>query len=375
MTSSPTPHDAGRSGDVPPTAAVMSEGAEGVVRLGVLGCADIAWRRTLPAVVDQPSLRLVAIASRSQVAAAKFASRFGCAEVTGYQRLLERDDIDAVYIPLPPGLHAEWISRALQAGKHVLAEKPMSTSRSETAELMTLAASSGRVLLENLMFLHHPQHEMVRRLLADGLIGELRTFASTFSIPRRGPDDFRHHLELGGGARLDIAGYPVRAADLFLGPELRVVGAVLRHDRVTGVDVGGSALLTDLSGIAAQVTFGMDHAYISSYELGGSDGRMILNRAFTPSPEHRPTLRIERGGQTREMALPAADQFAAMLKLFAKAALGELGADVLAELDTASLRHAGLLDEILRREIAAASTIAKLGQISWDTATDKATER
>jgi len=111
------------------------------LRMAVLGCADIAWRRMLPAMVADPGVRVAAIASRRLSRASEFTDRFGGAPVEGYGALLDRDDVDAVYIPLPARMHAEWIERALLAGKHVLAEKPMTDNPADTGRLQALAAT------------------------------------------------------------------------------------------------------------------------------------------------------------------------------------------------------------------------------------------
>ncbi|TDB69965.1 Gfo/Idh/MocA family protein, partial [Micromonospora sp. KC721] len=155
------------------------------VRLGLLGCADIALRRVLPAVAALDSVRLTAVASRTMAKATAVAERFGGVPIAGYDQLLARADIDAVYIPVPTGLHATWIRRALAAGKHVLAEKPLTSCQADTADLVATAEKAGLVLMENYMFVHHGQHAAVRRLVTGGAIGELRSFSATFTIPAR----------------------------------------------------------------------------------------------------------------------------------------------------------------------------------------------
>lgn len=157
------------------------------LRFGVIGCADIAWRRTLPAMETDPAIDVVAIASRDGDRARTFTDRFGGTPYAGYQAVAEHEDVDAVYIPLPLMLHAEWIERCLDAGKHVLVEKPMSDGYKESARLLDLARERGLVLLENYMFLYHSQHAAVRKLLADGAIGDLRGFHSAFTIPPKPP--------------------------------------------------------------------------------------------------------------------------------------------------------------------------------------------
>ncbi|SCE89348.1 Predicted dehydrogenase [Micromonospora chaiyaphumensis] len=288
------------------------------VRLGVLGCADIAWRRTLPAVLAEPRLRLVAVASRDGGRARRFADRFGAAPVTGYDRLLDRDDIDAVYVPLPAALLPRWVDAALATGRHVLAEKPLGRTGAEARELVVRATAGDLVLMENAAFQLHPQHEEARRLVAAGEIGPLRTVTSVFGISPLPPEDIRYRPELGGGALLDVGFYPLRTAQMFLGPELRVVGAHL-HTGPSGVDIAGSALLAAPDGVAAAVSFGFGHAYRNAYELWGGDGRLVLERAFTPPPEHRPELSLHGPAGVRRRTLRPHHQFAALAADFAAA--------------------------------------------------------
>lgn len=297
------------------------------LRLGVLGCADVARRRVLPAVAAVPELELAAVASRDLAKAEAFAREFGGTAVEGYQRLLDRDDIDAVYVPLPSGLHADWIRRAVKAGKHVLAEKPLTTELAETEELVALAESAGVVLRENFMFLHHSSHRRVRELLDGGALGELRSFSATFTIPARPPGDIRLRPELGGGALFDTGAYPLRAAQLFLGPRLAVAGAALQHDEDAGVDVGGGVLLRRADGVTAQLTFGLAHRYTSGYRLLGSEAELSCAHVFTPGADHRPVVRIDWQDRHEELVLPAEDQCANAVRAFAAAVAEGAGTD------------------------------------------------
>ncbi|MFC0037768.1 Gfo/Idh/MocA family protein [Actinomadura rayongensis] len=318
------------------------------LRIGVIGCADIAVRRLLPAMAAAPGVVPVAVASRSAERAAETARAFGCRPVHGYAGLLAADDVDAVYVPLPAALHAEWVERALLAGKHVLAEKPLTLSSERTAELFALARSRGLVLMENVMFVHHGQHAAVRALVSGGAIGELRAFHAAFTIPRLAPGDIRYDADLGGGALWDVGVYPVRAALHFLGPDLTVVGSMLSSGRVTGVDTLGAALLRTPDGVAAHLTFGLEHAYVSTYTLHGGEGRITVDRAFTPPADHRPRVRVERRSGVEEPPLDAEDQVVATVTAFARAvAAGTCDG-------AASLRQAELLDEL--RDAAALTT-------------------
>ncbi|MDQ1008538.1 NDP-hexose-3-ketoreductase [Streptomyces sp. V4I23] len=289
------------------------------LRIGVLGCADIARRRMLPAFATADGIEVAAVAGRDAARAAELAGRHGARPVTGYAHLLGLDDVDAVYVPLPAALHATWVEAALLAGKHVLAEKPLTCEPDRTRELLALAGERSLALMENVMFVHHPQHEAVRELVADGAIGELHAFSAAFAVPRLPADDIRHAPELGGGALLDIGVYPVRAAAHFLGERLHTVAATLHAGPDSAVETAGAALLRDEHGVSAQLTFGMDHSYRSAYELWGSEGRITLDCAFTPPPDHRPVIRLERRGTTEEIELPPADQAALTVRAFATA--------------------------------------------------------
>ncbi|MWA03673.1 gfo/Idh/MocA family oxidoreductase [Actinomadura sp. LD22] len=320
-------------------------GEKAVLGVGVIGCADIARRRAIPALRTDPRVRLVAVASRSEAKAREFAAEFGCAAVVGYADLLARPDIDAVYVPLPSGLHDEWAGKALRAGKHVLSEKPLTTGAAATGRLVATARDRGLALMENFMFVHHAQHRRVLGLVADGAIGEVRALHAAFTIPRRPDDDIRYQADLGGGALLDVAGYPIRAARMLLRGPLSVAGAVLRHDPELGVDLGGAALLRSVDGVTAHLTFGLENAYRCFYELWGTEGTLRLDRAFTPPADHKPLVRVERADGVEEIVLEPDDQFAGSVRCFADLALSGEGR---ARWARDALEQAELVEEIRR---------------------------
>lgn len=318
------------------------------LRCGVLGCAGIAWRRVLPAMAAAPGIEVAAVASRDEAKAARFATAFGCAPVLGYEALLASDGIDAVYVPLPAMLHAEWIEKALHAGKHVLAEKPLTGDPESTGRLLRLAGSLGLILLENVAFPHHAQHAHVQKLLADGAIGDVRDFTSVFTIPPLPGDDIRYQPSVGGGALLDMGIYPIRSALYYLGPDVEVVHAVLRVCARTGAVVSGRILACTPGGVTADLLFGMEHSYRTSCEFAGGSGRLLLDRAFTPPPAFQPVLRIERQDHREEITLRADDQFDNVVRYFAEAV--RTGAGV-AGCTAASLRQAKLVEDAERTAV------------------------
>ncbi|WP_234311782.1 Gfo/Idh/MocA family protein [Streptomyces griseus] len=322
----------------------MSEsGPKRSLRMGVIGCADIAVRRLLPVLRASDAAELVMVASRNEEKAVRIGERFGCEATVDYDHLLDRPDIDAVYIPLPPGLHYEWITKALRAGKHVLAEKPLCTDYAQAVELMDLARELGLVLKENFIFLHHSQHNAVRTLLDEDSVGRLQVFSSSFAIPPLDPATWRYDPKLGGGALLDVGVYPLRAAHLHLAGELEVLAATLRVDPATGVDVAGSALLATPDGVAVQLAFGFEHSYQSTYTLWGSRGRLTVTRAFTPPEDMKPLVRIEQQDRLTELALPADHQVRNAVQAFVHMALTMTPSR---EAEETTLRQALVIEQI-----------------------------
>ncbi|MEV8309206.1 Gfo/Idh/MocA family oxidoreductase [Streptomyces flavidovirens] len=283
--------------------------------IGVIGCADIAVRRALPAIQNSP-FQLMAVASRSREKAEDVAASSGCTAVSGYERLLELPGIDAVYIPLPNSEHAEWARRALEAGKHVLIEKPAVPSEETARALVTLAEERGLLIMENFAFLRHPQHDRAQSLVADGAIGKLRSFNGVFGIPPTDPRGIKYQADLGGGALWEVGCYPVRAAQAYLGSSPQVLGAGLKFDPDLGVDVSGVALLRDDDGVTANCSFGLSHSYRSTYDLWGSEGRLVLEWAFTPSQSARPVLRLQQKDLETKILAPASDQFLGVFNAF-----------------------------------------------------------
>lgn len=273
----------------------------------------------LPALRDCPAIELAAVASRSTEKAERVAAEFGCTAHHGYEALLADAAIDAVYVPLPTGLHEKWVTAALGAGKHALVEKSSAMDAASARRMAGLAGDRGLLLVENFLFPHHSQTAWVQAALKGGMLGRLVELRATFSFPHRADDDIRYVRELGGGALYDVGTYALRAARLLLGDDLRVAGATLTDDAARGVDVHGTALLDHTGGQVAQLSWGIGLQYECRWDLLGTGGRMVLERAFTPPPGLQPTVRIECGRELRTETLPADDYYGNMLRHFAAA--------------------------------------------------------
>ena len=282
-----------------------------------MGCASIAQRLVIPAINSLPGqFELVAVASRTSEKASAIASQFNTEAITGYANLLDRSDIEAIYMPLPTGLHKEWITKSLQAGKHVFAEKSFAMNYAEASMLAEMAKEKNLLLMENFMFRHHAQHKWVWQQLKEKTIGDIRLFRSQFGFPPLDRNSFRYDPLAGGGSLLDAAAYTVKASQWFLGNQLEVTSAILYMDAEKQVDIYGNASLINERGVVAQVSFGFDNFYQCNYEFWGSTGRIFADRAFTPKPTENPFMLLEKQGDQKKIEMPADNHFARILESF-----------------------------------------------------------
>lgn len=320
----------------------------GRVRVGILGCADIAARRAIPAAERTAGIEIAAVAGRDFGRTRRFAAQYEIEAVDGYEALLQRPDIDAVYIPLPAALHAPWAARSLATGHHTLVEKPATPSAEEARGLVRDARSRSLVLMENFAYLRHTQWRLLRRLIAAGAIGRIHSVEADFAFPLPPDGDIRLNPELGGGAFLDAGVYPIRSALDLLGSELEVAGAVLTFDEA-GLNIGGTAALAHRDGAVARLGFGFDHSYRCSCTVWGSGGSLTLTRAYSAPDDHRPLLQWNRGSaqQTLHHHYASADaQFDRLWSDFA-AAIDQRNTSV----SSPVLHQAGLIDEVFRRAL------------------------
>lgn len=289
------------------------------MKIGILGTADIAFRRFLPALQKCPEMSYAGVASRTVEKTARFVATFGGQAYPSYDALLADSSIDAVYVPLPPALHYEWGRKVLESGKHLLMEKPFTTSLEETKSLLRLAEEKNLAVHENYMFLYHSQLAKIRALIVDGTLGELRLIRTAFGFPKRGRDDFRYKKALGGGALLDCGGYPVRLALELLGESTQVTQARLSQPEGYEVDLFGSAVLENKDGLCSQISFGMDNSYKCELEIWGSKGCISTDRIFTAPADFQPVVKVKQQSEEKSLQLPEDNSFQNSLLAFYKA--------------------------------------------------------
>jgi predicted dehydrogenase len=220
------------------------------IRWGVLGVAKIATEKVIPAMQKCQDAEVAAIASRTLEKAQAAARRLGLGKVYGsYEELLADPDIDAIYNPLPNHLHVPWSIKALEAGKHVLCEKPIGLSAADGQTLVEAGRRHPRLkLMEAFMYRHHPQWITARRLVAEGRIGPLCTVQTLFSYFNDNPRDVRNQAAIGGGGLLDIGCYAVSLSRFLFDREPQRVLGIVEFDPQFGTDRLASGMLDFGSG-------------------------------------------------------------------------------------------------------------------------------
>ena len=292
------------------------------IKIGVLGCAEIAQRLVLPSIKQMNQYELVAVASRDKSKAELFSKNFDCMAMQGYDELVSHPNIDAIYMPLPIGMHEEWGIKCLEHGKHVLSEKSLSSSMQSASKMVEAARRNRKNLIENFMFTYHSQHDFVRELIRQGEIGELRNFKANFGFPPfPNINNIRYNKLLGGGALLDAGAYTIKAAQMFLGHDLSISGSFLKQDDSLGVDISGGALVVNPEGIIGELAWGFENYYQCNYELWGSHGKVSVERAYTAPPGFRPKVILENQNSKQEHFLKADNHFVGILNHFYKTIL------------------------------------------------------
>ena len=314
------------------------------LRWGILSTADIARTKVVPGMRKARRCSIVAIASREVGRAEAAAAELGIPRAhASYDALLADPEVDAVYVPLPNHLHAEWSIAAARAGKHVLCEKPLALTADDAQRMIEVANTEGVTLMEAFMYRLHPSWQAVAELVASGEIGRLVSVQSWFSYFNDDATNIRNIREVGGGALFDIGCYSVNLSRLLFGAEPRHVSAALVRDPVSGVDVLASAILTFDEGVATFTcsTRAEDDQRVHIY---GTSGRISIGIPFNIPPDRPTEVYVSAGGDppvapdTRVLTFEVADPYTVEAERFAAAVLDGQPAPVPPEDAVANLR-------------------------------------
>src|SRR6185503_7788568 len=269
------------------------------LRIGILGAARIAPMAMIAPARRAGDVTVLAVAARDAERAKRFAARHGVARVhPSYAALLEDAEVEAVYNPLPNSLHALWTIRALEAGKHVLCEKPIAATAAEAEEMAAAASRAGRVLVEAFHYRYHPLFARIRAILDAGEIGQVRHLEAHLCFPLLRPSDIRFRADLAGGALMDAGCYPLHLIRHLAGAEPEIVGARGEWTR-GGVDRCMEARLGFPDGRTARLTCSLLSSWLvrASARVEGSAGHLTVLNPYLPQFFHR--LRVITPGGTR----------------------------------------------------------------------------
>jgi D-xylose 1-dehydrogenase (NADP+, D-xylono-1,5-lactone-forming) len=286
------------------------------VRLGILSTARIN-RLVLAGARQTDRVEVAAVASRDLARAHAYARENGIERAYGsYDELLADPELEAVYNPLPNSLHVEWSVRALEAGKHVLCEKPMSRHPADVERAFDVADRAGLVLTEAFMYRHNPQTARLQELVDGGAIGELRLVRSAFGFTVADPANIRLASDLEGGALMDVGCYCVSGSRLLAGEPERVYGRSLVE---AGVDTVFAGTLEFAGGVLAQFDCGLRLPTRDELEAIGTEGSVFLD-----DPWHcrRPVIELRRENGVEEIELEPVDSYRLELENLADAIRG-----------------------------------------------------
>ncbi len=292
------------------------------LRIGILGAARIAPAALIKPARDNPEVEVAAVAARDPARAQAFADKHGIASLhPSYEALIADPSLDAVYNPLPNGLHGKWTRAALTAGKHVLCEKPFTANADEARSIAQLAAGSDRVVMEAFHYRYHPLALRVEEIVASGELGTLQRVETALCFPLPRFSDIRYNLALAGGATMDAGCYAVHMARTFGGGETPSVVSATARLRSREIDRAMTAELRFPSGHTGSVHCSMwssSLVRISARVVGSSGSLSVLNPVM-PALFHRLTVRS--GDSRRSERFPRRTSYAYQLDAFAGAVL------------------------------------------------------
>jgi NDP-hexose-3-ketoreductase len=302
-----------------------------MINIGVICPSEIALRRFMPALSKVKDFNFVGVAyanklewegsndeiiENEKIKASLFIEQYGGKLFSSYSSLINSNEVNAIYLPLPPSLHYTWGKKALLSGKHILLEKPATTRLDNTIDIIETARNNNLAVHENYMFVFHNQIAEINKIISSGKIGEVRLYRISFGFPRREKNDFRYNKILGGGALLDAGGYTIKYASLLLGEGSKIVQSNLNYIDDFDVDIFGSAVMMNEEGVTAQISFGMDNSYKCDLEVWGSKGNLFTGRVLTAPDGFSPQIDIKIGNEVELISLPSDDAFMKSIQHF-----------------------------------------------------------
>lgn len=296
-----------------------------MVRIGILSTAKIGYEHVAPAIVKADNAHLSGIASRDKKKAKRMAARFGAPLACGsYEELLASDAIDAIYIPLPTSHHVEWTLKAIQAGKHVLCEKPIALNAADIKKLIAARDKAQVVVSEAFMVTYHPQWLKVRDLLDKGAIGRLRMIDASFTYFNKDATNMRNRPELGGGALPDIGVYPTVTSRFTTRKEPVALSASVEYDAEFATDCYAHTQI-EFDGFDMRMYVSTQMANRQSMVFHGDKGFIELSAPFNSNLYEGDEIRVHNRAhdETRVYRYTGLDQYKFQIEAFCKAVKSE----------------------------------------------------
>jgi len=294
------------------------------IRWGVLSTAKIGTEKVIPAMQLGEYCEVAGIASRQLEPALAVAKQLGIPRAYGsYDQLLADPDIDAVYIPLPNPQHVPWSIKAMEAGKHVLCEKPIGLNVAEAEQLLAAAKKYPKIkVMEAFMYRHHPQWQRARQIVNEGQIGELRTIHSFFSYYNVDPSNIRNMADMGGGGLMDIGCYCISLSRFIFGAEPKRVFGIIDYDPQFEVDRFANGILDFGKGTS---TFACSTQLVPYQRVNifGTEGRVEIEIPFNAPSDVPCKMWHHRGSEIEQIALDICDQYTIQGDLFSQAILND----------------------------------------------------
>ncbi|MED4204740.1 Gfo/Idh/MocA family oxidoreductase [Neobacillus mesonae] len=292
------------------------------VKWGILSTADIAQTQVIPAILRANNAEIHGISSLSGKAK-ETALKFSIPNYYGsYEDMLQNQEIDAVYIPVPNHLHKKWVIEAARYGKHVLCEKPAALTVEETLEMVEVCKQNNVKFMEAFMYQFHPQHKRVQEIIESGEIGNLRFMRASFSFNLGDKqNNIRMKNEMGGGSIYDVGCYGIHAIRNLLKSEPEEIKVIANIDPQSGVDLSAVVYMKLENGLNAVFDCGMDMAFRHEYEIVGTKGRVVVPRAFRPDLNDGEGLLLIYSEQGFRNEKIIADQYRNQIEHFSQAVL------------------------------------------------------
>ena len=302
----------------------MSDNSDNTVRWGILSTAKIGTEKVIPAMQQGELSRITAIASRDADRARAAADALGIPNSHGsYEDLLADPEIDAIYNPLPNHLHVSLSIQALEAGKHVLCEKPIGLTSQEGRQLVDAGAAHPELkLMEAFMYRHHPQWQRAKQIIAEGGVGELRTIQTAFAYYNDDGQNIRNIADIGGGGMMDIGCYAISLARFIFDAEPDRVVGIVEYDETFGTDRLASAML-DFGRGTSTFTCSTQLSPYQRVNIFGTTGRVEIEIPFNAPPDRPCLMWHETGGEIEQIEFPVCDQYTIQGELMSRAILDD----------------------------------------------------